>query len=81
MDIRACRFCRAHRAGLIKYGVRQYAHTKCLIAAKGEEFVERLPLAQLGRLEAFALSDRVREAIMVKLEKARREGALPVLPL
>jgi hypothetical protein len=61
--IGACRFCRdagftaeAAKGHLIKYSVRHYAHTKCLIDAKGEEFILQLPPGVLGTASVFFFS-------------------------
>lgn len=54
-DYRTCRFC--GRVGLkIKYSVRAYACTACLVRARGIDFVCTLPPGELGELRVNELS-------------------------
>jgi hypothetical protein len=64
---RSCRFCHKHDKGLIKYDVRHYAHTRCLVSAKGEAFILRLPIGTLGRVVAAEVSDKTRDAILARM--------------
>ena len=56
---RTCRFCRVstNEDGLIKYGVRHYAHPKCGLQREGGKFFDRLTLWQLTRFPALVAAD------------------------
>lgn len=66
-EFRLCRFCTGASACLVRYGTRHYAHTKCLIEAKGEAFILALPLGYLGDIEVFALSEHTRKEVLDRL--------------
>lgn len=56
-EFRTCRFCKRMETSLLKYGVRQYAHGNCLLAAKGTETFDLLPLAELNRFPYFVAKE------------------------
>jgi hypothetical protein len=70
-DWRTCRFC--HKGGnrLVKYEVRHYAHTECLVNARGEEFLLTLAPGAISNVEAFKISEATREALLSKLPERR----------
>lgn len=53
MSACTCRFCHEEMRGAraIKYGARHYAHSECLLEAKGADFIAALPSAQILRFE------------------------------
>lgn len=66
MSAGACRFCDHSdadqiRYGMVKYGVRHYAHWPCLIERKGFEGLMALTDWQLGQMP-FLLLDRINPA-------------------
>lgn len=53
MSACTCRFCHAEMRieRAIKYGARHYAHSQCLLEAKGADFIAALPSAQILKME------------------------------
>ena len=47
-DVRRCAFCHEDAHALMHYSEKRYAHGRCLVAAKGFEFVRTLPVGRLG---------------------------------
>lgn len=65
-----CRFCRKDLdcGPLVHYSVRSYAHTTCLVAAKGEAFLFTLPVGALATVAIFQVSEPTRNRILAMVE-------------
>lgn len=72
-----CRFCKKSEhlesaAGLVKYGVRHYAHPKCYLDAG--KSLDDISDWQIGKFPHRLLKDRgLLEAALVRLSKAEAE--------
>lgn len=67
---RTCRFCGETEARLVHYGTRAYAHTACLVEAKGEDFVLGLPIGYLSNVSPMLLSEAGRKRLFAKLKES-----------
>lgn len=71
-----CRFCKdwhEGKYGLVKYGVRHYAHADCGLKAKGSAFFDLLSDWQLNQFPYFAAKDCGLDASLVEKIRSRNE--------
>jgi hypothetical protein len=77
---RKCQFCKEDAEGLVKYGVRHYAHAVCLYRKRGEAGLMSLSRAARERLPVIPLAkaglpfSRLRD-LLDDAERAEREAA------
>lgn len=67
MSFRTCRFCSERGTDFVHYSVRSYAHTKCLVDAKGEDFVLALPVGVLVEVRPLTVSVSFAKRVMAKV--------------
>ncbi len=79
-ESRICIYCRVADERLLKIGVRHYAHTRCFVAARGEQALLDLSTGVLGAVAIFEVSEETREQIMARLMPRTGEGAREPLP-
>lgn len=72
-EFRTCQFCKRMEVGLLKYGIRHYAHAACLLDHKGAVATfTALPLAELERFPYFVAKEY--DALEILEYAVKRKG-------
>lgn len=81
-----CRFCKTSGEPLIKYGVRHYAHARCMLTVWGADTWDRLHLWQLENFpfriaQRAGLGQSLADAIAARQNENAKTGGLDRLPV